>query len=139
METFRKTLSIRTKGEGDISDITDEVKQAIRNSKMASGLACVFVPHSTAGLVTIEYEPGLQKDLGKALERLIPKDIEYEHHLMWGDGNGHSHVRSSFLGTSITVPFSDGVPDLGTWQQIVLLELDVRSRTRNVVIHLIGE
>jgi secondary thiamine-phosphate synthase enzyme len=106
---------------------------------MSNGFACVFVPHSTAALITIEYEPGLQSDIKKAIDRLIPKDMEYDHHLMWGDGNGHSHVRSSFLGASLTVPFHDKSADLGTWQQVVLVELDIKGRSRKVIIQVIGE
>jgi len=139
MEMFRKTLIVKSNTEGEIVDMTEELRMAIVASKMSNGLACVFVPHSTAALITIEYEPGLQKDLRKALDHSIPKGIEYEHHLMWGDGNGHSHVRSSFLGASLTVPFHDGIPDLGTWQQVVLVELDIKGRNRKVVIQLIGE
>ncbi|MGD0056268.1 MAG: secondary thiamine-phosphate synthase enzyme YjbQ [Methanomassiliicoccales archaeon] len=139
METFRKTISVKTTKEDEMVDITGELREAIRASRMSNGLACVFVPHSTAALITIEYESGLQSDMKKALNRLIPKDMEYDHHLMWGDGNGHSHVRSSFLGASLTVPFHDGTADLGTWQQVVLVELDIRGRSRNVVIQLIGE
>jgi secondary thiamine-phosphate synthase enzyme len=139
METFRKTLTVKTEKEGEMVDITEELRAAIGASKMSEGLACVFVPHSTAALITIEFEPGLQSDMVKALERLVPKNIEYDHHLMWGDGNGHSHVRSSFLGASLTVPFHDGTPDLGTWQQVVLVETDIRGRSRKVVIQIIGE
>ena len=139
METFRKTITVKTAKEGEMVDITDELRGAISASRMSNGLACVFVPHSTAALIAIEYEPGLQSDIKKVLDRLIPKDTEYDHHLMWGDGNGHSHVRSSFLGASLTVPFHDGAADLGTWQQVVLVELDIKGRSRKVVIQLIGE
>ncbi len=138
METYRKTFAVETKGEGDLSDITEELREAVRTSGMTEGLACVSVPHSTAALVTLEFEPGLQSDIRKALDRLIPKSVVYDHDRTWGDGNGHAHIRSSFLGTSITVPFHDGAPDLGTWQQVVLIELDVRKRRREVIIQIVG-
>jgi len=139
MGSFRKVLNIRTEAEGDIVDLTTELNDAVKASKMKEGLACVFVGHSTAALFTIENEDGLQKDMREALQRLFPKEMDYDHHRRWGDGNGHSHVRSAFLGTSLTVPFHLGVTDLGTWQQVVLMELDNRGRDRKVIIQIIGE
>jgi secondary thiamine-phosphate synthase enzyme len=139
MGSFRKVLSIRTEAEGDIVDLTKELNDAVRASKMMDGLACVFVSHSTAALFTIENEDGLQKDMKEALQRLFPKEMDYDHHRRWGDGNGHSHVRSAFLGTSLTVPFHEGVPDLGTWQQVVLMELDNHGRDRKVILQIIGD
>jgi secondary thiamine-phosphate synthase enzyme len=139
MGSFRKVLSIRTEAEGDVVDLTEELNDAVRASKMKEGLVCVFVSHSTAALFTIENEDGLQKDMRDALQRLFPKEMDYDHHRRWGDGNGHSHVRSAFLGTSLTVPFHEGVPDLGTWQQVVLMELDNRGRERKVILQIIGD
>jgi len=139
MSTYRKVLEIRTKGERDMVDISDEIRDAITESSISDGLACAFVPGSTAAIVTIEFEPGLESDLSDALERLIPKGIEYDHHRRWGDGNGHSHIRASFLSPSLTIPFQHGVADLGTWQQVVLLELDVRSRSRRIIVQVTGE
>ncbi len=139
MGSFRKVLSIRTEAEGDIVDLTKELNDAVRASKMVDGLVCVFVSHSTAALFTIENEDGLQKDMKEALQRLFPKEMDYDHHRRWGDGNGHSHVRSAFLGTSLTVPFHEGVPDLGTWQQVVLMELDNHGRDRKVILQIIGD
>ena len=139
MGSFRKVLVLRTDAEGDIVDLTTELNEAVRASKMKDGLACVFVGHSTAALFTIENEGGLQKDMREALQRLFPKEMEYDHHRRWGDGNGHSHIRSAFLGTSLTVPFHDGVTALGTWQQVVLMELDNRGRERKVTIQIIGD
>jgi secondary thiamine-phosphate synthase enzyme len=139
MGSFRRVLSIRTEAEGDIVDLTEELVAAVRASGFIEGLACVFVGHSTAALFTIENEEGLRQDMRGALQRLMPKEIEYEHHLRWGDGNGHSHMRSALLGTSLTVPFHQGVPDLGTWQQVVMMELDNRGRDRKVIIQIIGE
>ncbi len=139
MGSFRKVLAVRTSAEGDIVDLTEELSSAVRACGFMDGLACMFVSHSTAALFTIEDEEGLRKDMRGALQRIFPKEIEYEHHLRWGDGNGHSHIRSAFLGTSLTVPFHDGAPELGTWQQVVLMELDNRGRDRKVVIQIIGE
>ena len=138
METFRKVLSLSTDKEGDIIDLTGEVKTALARSKMQDGLACVFVPDLTAAIYAIENEPGLQGDIKGALQRLFPKGTGYGHNGTGGDGNGHSHVRASFLGPSMTVPFNNGALDLGIWQQLVLMELDNGGRDRKVVIQLIG-
>ncbi|MBI0582699.1 MAG: YjbQ family protein [Methanomassiliicoccus sp.] len=139
MGSFRKVLNIRTELEGDIVDLTEELTAAVRESLFKEGLACVFVGHSTAALFTIENEEGLRRDMKEALQRLFPKEMDYDHHRRWGDGNGHSHIRSAFLGTSLTIPFHDGVPDLGTWQQVVLMELDNRGRDRKVIFQIIGD
>jgi secondary thiamine-phosphate synthase enzyme len=138
METFRKVLSLSTDKEGDIIDLTGEVKTALARSKMQDGLACVFVPHSTAAIYAIENEPGLQSDMKGALQRLFPKGMAYGHSGTGGGGNGHSHIRASFLGPSMTVPFNNGALDLGIWQQLVLMELDNGGRDRKVIIQLIG-
>ncbi len=138
MAIFRKVLHMQTQHEGDMIDLTGELKKSLHESAMKSGLACIFVPHSTAAIFAMEFEPGLRRDMRDALQRLIPKGIDYEHHRTWNDGNGHSHIRASFLGSSITVPFHEGTPDLGTWQQVVLMELDNSGRERKVVIQLVG-
>jgi len=138
MATHRNILTVRTEQEGDMIDLTSEIKSTVHASGMKEGLACVFVPHSTAAIFAIEFEAGLHKDMKDALQRSFPKGIEYEHHRTWNDGNGHSHIRASFLGSSITVPFSGGALDLGTWQQVVLMELDNSGRTRKVIIQLSG-
>ena len=129
---------MKTSGRDDIHDITQQVQRQVSESGMKDGIACVFVSGSTAAVTTVEFEPGLVKDLQEAMERLYPKGIEYEHHLRWGDGNGHSHVRASMLGPSLVVPFKGGELILGTWQQIVLMELDVRARSRDIVVQVIG-
>jgi secondary thiamine-phosphate synthase enzyme len=134
-----KQLSISTLGEGDIVDITEDVAQAVVESSLRNGVVTVFVPGSTGALTTIEYEPGLLKDLPNILERVAPKGLEYEHERRWHDGNGHSHVRASVIGPSLTVPFVNGRLTLGTWQQIVFLELDVHSRNRQLILQIIGE
>jgi len=134
-----KRLSIRTRGEGDILDVTRAVAEAVVETKLKNGIVTVFVPGATGALTTIEYEPGLLQDLPDMLERVAPRDLVYEHEKRWHDGNGHSHVRASLIGPSLTVPFTDGKLTLGTWQQIVFLELDVHSRNRNLILQIIGE
>ncbi len=129
----------QTRGPGDARDITGEVAAAIERAGLGAGLATVFVTGSTAGVTTIEYEPGVVADLDTALERVAPRSGDYRHHLRWGDDNGSSHVRAGLVGPSLTVPFRGGQLVLGTWQQIVLLEFDTRPRTRHYVIQLIGE
>ena len=119
-------------------DITSEVQKIIKETKLSQGQATVFVPGSTAGITTIEYEPGLLKDLPRAFERIAPQDIEYAHHPTWGDHNGHAHVRASLLGASKSFPFSEGELILGTWQQIVLVDFDEHPRNREVVVQIIG-
>jgi len=120
-------------------DITDDLSKILNKAGMKNGLLTSFNPGSTAALTTIEYEPGLKSDFPSAMDRLIPKDIPYEHDKTWNDGNGHSHVRSSMIGPSIIIPFRNGKLTLGTWQQVVLLEMDTRSRSRRLVIQMMGE
>ena len=139
MTVISKQLKIHTKGEGEILDITEEVSNAVTETKLKSGIVTVFVQGSTGALTTIEYEPGLLRDLPNMLERIAPKNLSYEHDMRWHDGNGHSHVRASVIGSSITVPFLSGRLTLGTWQQIIFLEFDVRSRVRHLVLQIIGE
>ena len=139
MGSHREQIQIRTKAEGSIVDLTVTLTDALRNSGLREGLLCAFVPHSTCALFTIEYEGGLQKDMREALQRLMPKEMEYEHHLRWGDGNGHSHIRASFLGPSLVIPFHQGKLDLGIWQQPVLMELDPRGRDRQLIVQIIGD
>lgn len=132
-------LSIESKGHGHILDVTSEVAEAVRESELSHGVATVFVTGSTAGLTTVEYEPGLVHDLTAAFERLYPKAMEYRHHETWGDDNGHSHVRASMLGPSLAVPFVDAALTLGTWQQIILVDFDTRPRSREFIVQMIGE
>lgn len=124
---------------GDVRDITEEVSEAVRNSGLEAGIATVFVPGATGAITTLEHEEGLVRDLRDALERLVPEEIEYAHNERWHDGNGHSHVRASIIGPSLTVPFSLRKLVLGTWQQIVFLELDSRPRHRRVMVQILGE
>ena len=139
MTVIIKAIKINSKGENDMIDITDQTLKAIQESKLKDGIVTVFVSGSTAAVTTIEYEPGLRIDFPKMLNRIIPKDIEYEHDKTWHDGNGHSHVRASLIGPSLTVPFKDRNLILGTWQQIVFIELDIRSRQRRITLQIIGE
>jgi len=133
-----KEVHLRTEGEVQIIDITDIVNRALDESEIENGIVTVFVPGSTAAVTTIEYEPGLLKDLPAALERLFPKDIQYEHEKRWHDGNGHSHVRAAFLGPSLTIPFRNKRMMLGTWQQLVFVELDNKPRSRRIILQIIG-
>ena len=129
---------IETQGQGDVQDVTSLVARVIRKSSMTAGLATVAVVGSTAGMTTIEFEPGAVADLNRVWDQLAPRDGEYQHHLRWGDDNGSSHVRAAMLGPSVSIPFEDGRLCVGTWQQIVLIEFDTRGRTREVVVQLIG-
>ncbi len=134
-----KKLTLSTKGNGDTIDLTPGVERAIAEASVTDGIVTLFVVGSTAALTTIEYEDGAVGDLGRAIERLAPRDMEYEHHLRWGDNNGHSHVRAALLGPSLSVPFVGGHLTLGTWQQIILVDFDTRPRRREVVAQIIGE
>jgi len=131
---------VSTRGQGDAHDLTDAVADAVASAGFARGIATVFVVGSTAAITTIEFEPGAVADLNRLLEVVAPRAGEYAHHLRWGDDNGSSHVRAALLGPSLTVPFDDGGKlALGTWQQIMLLELDTRPRKREIVIQIVGE
>jgi secondary thiamine-phosphate synthase enzyme len=132
-------LSIATRGNGEILDVTGDVAEAVRGSGIENGIATFFVTGSTAAVTTLEFEPGLVHDLKAAFERLYPREMEYRHHQRWGDDNGHSHVRASMLGPSLVVPVIEGELSLGTWQQIVLVDFDTRPRQREVVVQLAGE
>jgi len=126
-----------TKGNTDIVNITDDVNKAIKKSKIEEGIANVFVVGSTAGLTTIEYEPGLEKDLKAFFEKVIPRDIKYSHEERWHDDNGHSHIRASLLKPNLSVPVIDNKPALGTWQQIVLVDFDTRGREREIIVSVL--
>jgi len=134
-----ETLHISTKGGCQVINITDDVLAAVRDSGISDGTVCVFNVGSTAGITTTEYEPGLANyDLEAAFERFAPQNARYEHEETWHDDNGHSHVRASFLGPSLTVPIVEGQMTLGTWQQIILIEFDTRARERSVVCQIVG-
>jgi len=133
------SISIKTSAKDEIIDITSKVAEIVYRSKVRDGIACVFVVGSTAAVTTVEHEPGLVSDMRDAMERLYPRDMDYEHHKRWGDGNGHSHIRASFVGPSLTVPVVDGQLQLGTWQQIVFMEFDNKPRTRELSVQVLGE
>lgn len=133
------TREIRTQGQGDVRDLTELAAGAVRDAGLSAGVATIFVVGSTAGVTTIEFEPGAVADLDRVFESLAPREADYQHHLRWGDDNGSSHVRAGIVGPSLTVPVGDGQLLLGTWQQIVLLEFDTSARTRRYIIQMVGE
>jgi secondary thiamine-phosphate synthase enzyme len=139
MTVVAKKVTVQTSGNCDIIDITLQVAKNVVESGVNSGTATLFVSGSTAGVTTIEYERGLLEDMRTMWDRVVPGGIGYEHNRMWGDGNGHSHVRASMLGASLTVPFVDKKLTLGTWQQIVLIDFDNRPRLRTLVLQVLGE
>jgi secondary thiamine-phosphate synthase enzyme len=134
-----KELHLRTQGHSDMQDITSQVADTVKDSGLRSGTVTVFCPGSTGGLTTIEYESGAVADLRRVFDEIAPPDRDYRHHLRWGDDNGHSHVRAALIGPSLTVPFVDGRLTLGTWQQIIFIDFDTRSRSRQLVLQVMGE
>jgi len=138
MPVETKTIRVSAKSE-TMADITGQVAEAILSSSLNNGTATVFVSGSTAALSTIEYEPGAVSDFFNALEKIAPSSIPYKHHEKWHDDNGRSHVRAALVGHSLTIPFTNKKLALGTWQQIVLIELDTSNRTREITVQLLGE
>jgi secondary thiamine-phosphate synthase enzyme len=136
-----KTDEIRlaTRGNADMHNLTESVEKAVGESRLKAGTVTVFTPSSTSAITTIEYESGALDDLRRLLERLAPSDADYRHNLAWGDGNGHAHLRAALLGPSLSVPVTDGRLALGTWQQILFIDFDVRPRQRRIVLLLQGE
>jgi secondary thiamine-phosphate synthase enzyme len=134
-----KTIRLKTKGETDIIDITDRVSGCVEESAVNNGIVTIFVPGSTGALTTVEYESGLIKDLQRTLEIIAPRQGEYHHNLRWQDGNGFSHVRAAILGPSLTIPFSNKILQVGTWQQVVFIDFDNRPRSRELIVQIIGE
>ena len=132
-------FTVKTSGQADAHDITARIEEALGEAGLHAGVVTVFVVGSTAAITTIEFEPGAIADFNSLLERLAPRTGEYQHHLRWGDDNGSSHVRAALLGPSITVPVVSGRLTLGTWQQVMLLELDTRGRSRELVVQMMGE
>jgi secondary thiamine-phosphate synthase enzyme len=133
------TISLNTKGFSDVLDITDKVAGIVKHSGIKNGLVTVFCPGSTGGITTIEYESGVIHDLQKAIEKIIPSNIPYEHDKRWGDGNGFSHVRAALLKPSLTIPLVKGNLTVGTWQQIVFIDFDNRGRNREIIIQVVGD
>lgn len=136
---YTNEINLRTQGDSEIIDITAKIQKHINDSGIKNGTTTVFVTHSTVGITTIEFEPGLVSDLQNVWERLVPKNIPYGHDSRWGDGNGYAHVRASLLGASLVVPVTDGKLVLGTWQQIIIIDFDNRARSRTVVVQVMGE
>jgi len=133
------SISLRTQGNADIHDITNQISSAVAKSGLIAGTATIFCPSSTSALTTIEYESGALSDIRRLFNEIIPADREYAHNERWHDGNGHSHVRAALLGPSITIPFVDSQLTLGTWQQVIYVDFDNRPRQRELVVQLIGE
>ena len=139
MKIITEKLTIDTRGNCDVVDITQHVQGFIDKSKISEGNASIFSVGSTASISTIEFEPGLKRDLPEVLQKLIPSGVRYNHDDTWGDHNGHAHLRSTLVGCSQTIPFQKGELLLGTWQQIVVIDFDDRPRTRKVIVQLTGE
>jgi len=139
MTVVTKSITFKTKGNCDFIDITAQVADEVKQSEVNNGAVTLFISGSTAGITTIEYESRLLGDFKDMWDRVIPQNIPYEHNKTWGDGNGHSHVRASMLGASLTIPFAGKRLTLGTWQQIVFIDFDNRSRSRELVLQIMGE
>ena len=139
MGVHTTSIECRTQGHGDMVDITQEAYAAVAESGFVSGVLTLFVPGSTGGLTTIEFEPGAVSDFQRLFDEIVSPDREYRHHLRWGDDNGHSHVRAALLGPSLSIPFVEGNLTLGQWQQIIFCDFDTRSRDRKIVAQLMGE
>ena len=139
MTVVTKDIALQSKGNCDIVDITPQVAKILEESGVNSGIVTLFIVGSTAGITTIEYEPNLVSDFENMWDRVIPRNIPYEHDKTWGDGNGHSHVRASTLGASLIIPFVNKRLTLGTWQQIVFVDFDNRPRSRKIIIQILGE
>jgi len=133
------TISLKTKGFSDVIDITDKVAGMIKHSGIQNGMVTVFCSGSTGSITTIEYESGVIYDLQKAIEKIVPSDIPYEHDKRWGDGNGFSHVRAALIKPSLTIPLVKGKLTLGIWQQIVFIDFDNRERNRNIIVQVVGD
>lgn len=139
MNIITKELEFKTRGNNDILDITPRLSDEIRLSNFNEGFVNLMVIGSTAALTTMEYEPGLKKDIPEALEKIAPSRADYEHHKTWGDYNGSAHVRSAIIGPDLTIPFKEGKLMIGTWQQIALMDFDTRPRERRIAVQMIGE
>jgi len=136
---YTDKIYLSTKGFCDIIDITDKVNEIVKKSEIKEGIATIFVKGSTAAITTIEYEPNLVRDMEELMEKLIPQNKSYHHHQTWGDDNGFSHLRASLFSPSLTIPINNNQLELGTWQQIVLIDFDNRSRKRELIVKIIGE
>ena len=137
--TYSETIPVNTKGFSDMIDMTHQVDAVVERSGIKNGLVTVFCPGSTGSVTTIEYESGVLRDLQRAIEKIVPSNVPYEHDKRWGDGNGFSHVRAALMKPSLTIPLIQGRLTLGTWQQVVFIDFDNRKRDRTIVVHIIGE
>jgi secondary thiamine-phosphate synthase enzyme len=133
------SISIKTQGNVDIHNITDQITNAVSKSGLTAGIVTIFCPSSTSALTTIEYESGALSDLRRLFDEIVPANREYAHNERWHDGNGHSHIRAALLGPSLTIPFADRQLTLGTWQQVIYVDFDVRPRQKELIVQLIGE
>jgi len=138
MSVKTEHISVTTGGRRDVVDITQELRDCVKRSGIRKGIAALFVPGSTAALTTIEYEPGLKRDIDELLERLVPYGGHYHHHETWHDDNGAAHLQAAMIGPSLTLPIIDGAPVLGTWQQVVLIDCDTRPRNRSIVVQILS-
>jgi len=136
---YTSYLEINTRGNADIQDVTHEVRDILEKSGMQNGVVTLFTPSSTSSFTTIEFENGALEDLRRALDEIAPPDADYKHNLRWGDGNGHAHLRAALLGPSLSIPFIQGHLTLGTWQQIVFIDFDNRTRSRRLVVQMVGD
>ncbi|MDX9873223.1 MAG: secondary thiamine-phosphate synthase enzyme YjbQ [Clostridia bacterium] len=139
MSIVTKHIELSTHGNAESIDITGNIRDALKDTGLSDGVVTVFVPGATGALSTVEYEPGLIKDMSELWERLVPEGQEYYHDLKWGDGNGHSHLRATLIGPSLSIPFTGKALTLGTWQQVIFIDFDVRRRTRRIVLQFMGE
>jgi secondary thiamine-phosphate synthase enzyme len=138
MQIITDFIDISTRGDSDVVDVTPQVEGVLRQSGLTEGQLTVFVPGSTAGVTTVEFEPGLRQDLPDALEKIAPARGNYRHDATWGDGNGHAHVRAALIGASLTIPFKESRLLLGNWQQIVVVDCDNRPRSRSIAVQILG-
>jgi len=133
------SIQLSTRGNADVKEITSQIAQIVRESELRNGVVTIFCPSSTSALTTIEYESGCVNDLRRLFDEIIPSNREYAHNARWHDGNGHSHIRAALLGPSLTIPFVEGNLTLGTWQQVIYVDFDIRSRQRELVVQILGE
>ncbi len=139
MKVIKDSFEVSTREDLDVKDITEQGQKIVSKSGIEEGMVLFFVSGSTAAITNIEYESGLIYDISEALDRLFPKDAYYKHHEKWQDGNGHSHIRASFIGPSFLAPVTNGQIDLGTWQQVILCDMDVKPRNREIKVKIMGE
>jgi len=139
MQVKLNHIFLTTQGNTDIIDITQKVIESVDSSTLTNGLVTIFCPSSTSGVTTLEYEPGVQQDLKRMFNEIVPAEYAYQHDEAWHDGNGHSHIRAALLKASLTVPLVNGQMTLGTWQQIVYIDFDTRPRKREIIVQIIGE